>query len=126
METPDITPNNERERRENKENLPDFLKIFNERLQKIEPATGEDAKGGATWYDDPEITDVAKEVPAVFFDPSNLVDFAPPTDIWIENPDNLDRTSYYIHDQVIDKLSEFLGKSVVPSLIAGYVLENGN
>ncbi len=110
--------------RESKETLPDFLKIFNERLQSIEPATGEDAKGLATWYDDPEITEIRREVPAVFFDSNNLEQFAPPVDIWIENSDNLDRTSHYIHDQVVEKLGKFLGKNTMPYLLAGYILEN--
>ncbi|MFH1201152.1 MAG: hypothetical protein V1484_02405 [bacterium] len=79
----------------------------------------------ASWYDDPEIIEIAKEVPAVFFDPNNLVNLAPPTDIWIDDPENLDTTSYFIHDQVKDRLEKFLGKCV-PYLLAGYILEDGN
>ncbi|MES3032041.1 MAG: hypothetical protein V4699_02235 [Patescibacteria group bacterium] len=112
--------------RENKETAPEFLKIFNERLRTVEPITGEDAKGLASWYDDPEITEVVKQEPVVFFDPNNLGRFEPATDIWMENPRNLDMTSNYIHDQVKDKLGEFLGKSTMPSLTCGYFLESGN
>jgi len=118
---------NEREReRENKESAPDFLKIFNDRLQGIKPETGEDAKGLASWYDDPEISEIAKEAPVVFFDLDNLVDFAPPTDIWIEDPNNLYGSTDYIHDQVKSGLGKFIGKSNMPYLLAGYILENGN
>lgn len=111
---------------ETKEALPDFLQIFNERLQKIEPATGEDAKGMASWYKDPEILEIAKEAPVVFFDPNNLVFFAPPTDIWIENRENLDKSSHYMHDQVMDKLTRFLGTNKMPDLVGGYILEDSN
>src|SRR3989338_7996652 len=97
--------------RESKEKIPDFKQIFEDKLQKIEPAVGQDAKDWATWYDDSEIAEIAKEVPAVFFDPNNLVNLAPPTDIWIEDPESLEKTSYYIHDQVGGKLGEFMGKS---------------
>src|SRR3989338_9351829 len=112
--------------RENKEIAPDFLKIFNERLRNIQPVTNEEAKDWATLYDDPEITEVAKEVPAVLFDPNNLEWLAPPTDIFIEDPQNLDRGSHYIHEQVTEKLGKILGKSTMPYLLAGYILEGEN
>ena len=65
-------------------------------------------------------------MPAVFFDPNNLERFAPPTDIWIENPEDLDITSHYIHDQVVEKLGKFLAKATMPYLRAGYILEDEN
>ncbi|OGI68112.1 hypothetical protein A2738_02925 [Candidatus Nomurabacteria bacterium RIFCSPHIGHO2_01_FULL_42_15] len=125
MESPikEKTPSNERE---NKETAPDFLKIFNEKLESIEPVTGEDAKGLASWYEDPEIVEIRREVPAVFFNPNNLVNFAPPTDIYIENPRNINIRSNYVHDEVKDKLGQLINKSTMPNLIAGYLLEDGN
>ena len=112
--------------RESKEAPPDFLKIFNERLQGIKPKIGQDAKDLATWYKDPKITEIAKEVPAVFFNPNNLVEFTPPTDIWIEDPKNLDTESHYIHDQVTRRLAEFLKTKEVPFCLPGYILESGD
>ena len=113
--------------RERREIVKDFRRIFDEKLQSIEPVTGEDARGWASWYKDPEISEITKEVPAVFFNINNLEDdLAPPTDLWIENPRDLDMGSHYIHDQLVEKLGIFLGKSKMPYLLSAYILEDGN
>lgn len=115
--------NNERE---NKETAPDFLKIFEERLASVEPLTDEDAKDLASWYNDAGITSLKREMPVILFNP-NGIEFATLTDIWTENPDNLDMTSHYIHDQLIDKLHEFLSISKnILYVFAGYILEDSN
>lgn len=62
----------------------------------------------------------------MFFDPNNLEDFAPPSDIWIEDPKDLDMSSHWIHEQVTEKLAEFIDKPTMPHLLSGYVLESGN
>jgi len=80
---------NENER-ENKEVAPDFKKIFEEKLDNIEPVTGEDAIGLNSWYKGLNIIGIRKEVPAVFFDPQNLANHVTLTDVWIEDPKNLD------------------------------------
>ena len=111
---------------ENKEILVDFKEIFENKLKKIKPLSAEEAKYFAAQLKDPEITEIIKRVPAVFFNPNNFENLAPPTDIWIEDPKNLDNTSYYIHYQVIKKIGEFLNIHTTPLLIPGYIFEEKN
>ena len=54
-----------------------------------------------------------------------------PTDIWIANPKDLKRKSGYIHDQVEQKLNQFLGVEYKAehyqySITEGYILEDKN
>jgi len=112
---------------ESTESTVDYRKIFDDKMNGIKAIDEEEwATELASWYHDPEITSIRKEVPAVLFNPDNLVDLAPPTDIWIENPESLDCSSDYIHDQVKNSLGKFLGieSNSVPYLLAGYILES--
>ena len=99
------------------------IRLKNERLQKIKPLTGKVAKDLASWYENPEIPDISKEIPAIFFNLKGVPGI--PTDIWIENPKSLDETSQYVHNQLIKKLNKFVGESV-QYIFGGNILVDKN
>lgn len=111
---------------EAQEQVPDFVKIFREKLDSVEPMTDKDSKAVGSFYEDAGIIEVRKEVPAILFT-LNDEERPDPTDIWIENPVNIDRMSYYIHRQLQEKLNEFMGRGHYhESATEGYILEDSH
>jgi hypothetical protein len=118
---------------ENKELEHYFKDIFEDRLKKIKKITEQEARDKAHGYNDSEIQKIHVDVPVIFFDPNNLeikkgeeTNFAKATDIWIEDPEELDMNSQYIHSQLADKLAKFLNKDVtkMPYFLPGYLIVN--
>ncbi len=109
---------------ETRREVPDFKKIFSERLASVEPLSEEASRDLSIWYQDAGIIGIKKEVPAIIFrsggKSNDQID-----SIWIENSNVVERErDSFIHNRVSKELTRFLGGEERPDPLSGYLIED--
>lgn len=100
-----------------------FVEIFKERVNNLEPLSSKASDDLSSWYKKSGLR-IVKEMPAILFNASQEKNDVP-TDIWVENPKGLiESTADLIHNRVKAKLRDFLGSNISNNTISAYLLED--